>query len=59
MPAHGSPSASRSGTEKRWYSPGSVTPASSDHVIGVDTGAPAIGLSEYADAIVRSRQFWL
>ena len=59
MPAHGSPSATRSGTENRWYSPGSVTPASSSHVIGVETGAPGIGRSEYAEAMVRSRLFWL
>ena len=57
--AHGSPSCTRSGTVNRLYSPGSVTVASSSHVIGVETGAPRIGRSEYADAMVRSRQFWL
>ena len=59
MPAHGSPSWSRSGTVKRLCSPGSVTVASSAQVIGVETGAPGIGRREYAEAMVRSRQFWL
>ena len=59
MVAQGSPSASRSGTVKRLYSPGSVTSFSSLHVIGVETGAPGIGRREYAEAMVRSRLFWL
>ena len=28
-------------------------------VIGVETGAPGMGRNEYAEAMVRSRQFWL
>ena len=38
---------------------GSVTSASSSHVIGVETGAPSSGRREYAEAMVRSRLFWL
>ena len=36
-----------------------MTVASSSQVIGVETGAPGLGRSEYAEAMVRSRQFWL
>ena len=33
--------------------------ASSSHATGVETGAPGRGRSEYAEAMVRSRVFWL
>ena len=32
--------------------------ATSSHVSGVDAGAPGLGRSEYAHAMVRSRAFW-
>jgi hypothetical protein len=36
-----------------------ATSASSSQVTGAETGAPGLGRMLYAEAIVRSRAFWL
>ena len=59
MPADWSPtSANRFGTVSIVNAAGSH-PGTSSHASGVDTRASGVGLTEYADATVRSFAFWL
>ena len=51
-------SANRAGTVRTVSSRGSAS-GSSSHSSGVETGACGSGRTEYADAMVRSRAFWL